>query len=348
MKGNEAIAEAAVRAGVDAFFGYPITPQNEIPEYLSRELPKLGKLFLQTESEIAAMNMVLGAASTGARVMTSSSSPGICLKLEAISSMCITRLPAVVVNVARSGPGMGDLTPAQEDYKMAANGAYKIPTLLPGSVQEAAEMVFEAFDIAEQYRTPVMVLADGMIGQMMEAVDFDKLPAKRENLPDKPWRMAGTNEKGYWTHMSLHPEGPLTMVTDILENQTYPAIVKNEKRVEVVDAEDADIVFCAYGTAARMARSIMMNNKIPNLKLGLIRPKTSWPYPEEAFDLIGPNCKAIIVPEINIMGQMIDDVRIAAKGRWPVYHVGNNKEGPMTPRNIVVKLEEIWKEICNG
>ena len=350
MKGNEAIAEAAIRAGCQAFFGYPITPQNEIPEYLARELPKRGGTFLQSESELAAMNMVMGASAAGARVMTSSSGPGICLKLECISSMCLTRLPAVVVNVVRSGPGMGDLSAAQEDYKMSGNGAYKIPIMLPSTVQEAVEMTYEAFDIADQYRMPVLVLADGMIGQMMEGVDFDKLPPRRENLPDKPWRISCVEEKGYRTQMTLHgeiPGLPLCHATDKLENEIYPEIIKNECKVEVVGVEDADIVFAAYGTAARMAKSVIMDmaKEKPDLKVGIIRPKTAWPFPSEAFEKINPNCKAVIVPEINIVGQMIDDVKIAVAGRWPVYHVGNTKNGPLNTDDITNKLIEVWEAV---
>jgi 2-oxoglutarate ferredoxin oxidoreductase subunit alpha len=345
MKGNEAIAEAALRAGCQAYFGYPITPQNEIPEYMSREMPNNSGIYLQAESELAAINMVLGASASGARVMTSSSGPGICLKLEGISSMCITRLPAVIVDVVRSGPGMGDLAAAQEDYKMAGNGAYKIPTFLPSTVQEAAQMTFEAFDIADQYRTPVMILADGMIGQMMEGVDFDKLPARRANLPEKTWRMAGTREKGYRTQMSLHPDGPLCYVTNMLETQIYPEIIKNETKVEITNVEDADIVFVAYGTAARMAKSVIMDTVGSGIKIGIIRPMTAWPFAYDAFNKINPDCKAIIVPEINIMGQMIDDVKIAASGRWPVYHCGNTKAGPMNTDDIAAKLNEVWEEV---
>jgi 2-oxoglutarate ferredoxin oxidoreductase subunit alpha len=345
MKGNEAIAEAALRADVDAFFGYPITPQNEIPEYLARELPKKGKLFLQSESELSAMNMVMGASAAGKRVLTSSSGPGLCLKQEAISSMALTRLPAVVVNVVRSGPGMGDLAPAQEDYWQAGNGSYRIPKLLPASVQEAVEMTYEAFDIADQYRIPVLVLADGMIGQMMEGVDFNKLPQRRENLPEKDWRMVGTNEKGHWNHMTLHPNMTLLKATSILENEIYPEIEKNECKVEIVDVKDADIVLVAYGSASRMSKSVMIDMEGSEIKLGLIRPKTAWPYPYDAFNEIGPNCKAVIVPEMNIIGQMIDDVRIGAKGRWPVYHVGNDSKSTLNPEYIMNKINEVWEEV---
>lgn len=337
FKGNEVIAEAALRAGVDAFFGYPITPQNEVPEYLAREMPKRGGVFLQTESELAGANMVLGASAAGARVMTSTSGPGLCLMLEAISSMALTRLPAVIVDVVRSGPGMGDLAPAQEDWKVSGNGAYKIPILLPGNVQELANMVFEAFDIADQYSTPVLVLADGMLGQMMEPVDFDKLPERRKNLPDKPWRMASVGAKGHRTMMTLTYGRPLTEFTDRFEHETMPKIIANETRYEAYGIEDADVVVAAYGTAARMAKAAIKEIKT-DLKFGFIRPMTAWPFPKEPFEKIGPNCKAVFCPEINTIGQMIDDVRIAVAGRMPVYHIGNTAAGPMNTANIIDAL----------
>lgn len=342
IKGNEVIAEAALRAGVDAFFGYPITPQNEVPEYLARELPKRGGVFLQSESELAGINMLLGASAAGARAMTSTSGPGLCLMLEAISSMALTRLPAVIVDVCRSGPGAGDLAPAQEDWKISGNGAYKIPILLPGNVQELADMVYEAFDIADQYSTPVMVLADGMLGQMMEPVDFDKLPKKRANLPDKPWRMASVSEKGYRTCMQLTFGRPLTEFTDRFEHETMPEIKKNETRWEAYDAEDADIVVTAYGTAARMVKAALKELDT-DLKIGFIRPKTAWPFPEEPYRQINPGCKAIFCAEINTIGQMIDDVRIAAAGKCPVYHIGNTAAGPLGTQNIIDTLQAYLK-----
>lgn len=342
MKGNEAIAEAALRAGVEAFFGYPITPQNEVPEYLSREMPKRGGIYLQSESELSGANMMLGASAAGARVMTSTSGPGLCLMLEAISSMTLTRLPAVIVDVVRSGPGMGDLAPAQEDWKVSGNGAYKIPILLPGNVQELAEMVYEAFDIADQYWTPVLVLADGMLGQMMEPVDFDKMPARRQNLPEKTWRMATRAKKGYSTMMTLTYGHPLTEFTDRFENETMPAIKANEVRYEAYGLENADIVVTAYGTAARMAKAAIKEVNT-DLKIGFIRPKTAWPFPAEVYQQINPGCKAIICPEINTIGQMIDDVRIAVAGKFPVYHVGNTKTGPLNTENIIDALNAFVK-----
>lgn len=345
FKGNEAIAEAALRAGVDAFFGYPITPQNEVPEYLAREMPRRGGIFLQSESELAGINMLLGASAAGARAMTSSSGPGLCLMLEAISSMALTRLPAVIVDVVRSGPGMGDLSPAQEDWKLAGNGAYKIPILLPGNVQELANMVFEAFDIADQYSTPVLVLADGMLGQMMEPVDFDKLPAPRKDLPEKTWWLTGTREKGYRTMMQLTYGHPLTEFTDRFERETMPAIIANENRYEAYGLEDADVVITAYGTAARMAKAAVKELQT-DLKFGFIRPMTAWPFPREPYEKIGRNCKAVFCPEINTIGQMIDDVRIAVAGRMPVYHVGNTAAGPLNTENIVDALRAYLEEVA--
>jgi len=343
MKGNEAIAEAAIRAGCQAFFGYPITPQSEIPEYFSRELPKRDGIFLQAESEIAAMNMVMGASASGARVMTSTSGPGYCLKLEALAAMTLTRLPAVIVVVMRNGPAFGTMKAAQEDYRMTGNGGYKVLTFAPSTVQEAAEMVFEAFDIADQYRNPVVVLADGMIGQMMGPVDFDKVPAKRLELPEKGWALHGKNSRGGEPIFHFIPEGR-THYGEKYEAETvlYPEIIRNETRVETKGLDDADIVLTAYGTAARMCKAAqeILGDKI---KLGFIRPKTLWPFPYDAYNQIGPGCKAIICPEINIIGQMIDDVRIAAEGRWPVYHVGDSANDFLTPQQIVDKVLEIWE-----
>lgn len=345
MKGNEAVAEAIIRADADAFFGYPITPQNELPEYLAREMPKHGKLFLQSESEIAAINMVMGASASGARAVTSSSSVGITLKLESISAMAGMRLPAVIINMCRNGPGMGNLEAAQEDYKLSGNGSYKIPVLLPATIQEAAEMTYTAFDIADQYRTPVMILADGMIGQMMEGVDFAKLPPRRTDLPEKTWRICGTGDKGYRSRLTINTV-PLYQQQQILEKEIYPAITENECRVEIIDTENADLVVCAYGTASRMAKAAIAEiKKVLNISIGIIRPMTAWPYPYNAFDQIGDGCKAIIVPEINIIGQMIDDVKIGVQGRWPVYHVGNTEAGAMNENNIMDNILKIWEEL---
>ena len=345
MKGNEAVAEAIVRAEADAFFGYPITPQSEIPEYLSREMPKRGKLFLQCESELSAINMLFGAAATGARVVTSSSSVGIDLMLETISAMSCMGLPVVIVNMARNGPGMGNLEAAQEDYHMHGNGSYKVPILLPATVQEAVNMTFEAFDIAVQYNTPVIVLADGMIGQMMESIDFDKLPAARDLSGVKRWDLHGRGGKERRTRISSNTI-PLYKRQQQMETELYPLITANECRVETMSLAEADIVICAYGTASRMAKAAIreLEDEL-GIKIGLIRPMTAWPFPVDAFNCIGENCKAVIVPEINIVGQMIDDVKIAAKGRWPVYHCGNTAEGMLNEDNIIDYVKKMWTEV---
>lgn len=345
MKGNEAIAEAAIRAGCQAFFGYPITPQSEIPEYLAREMPKKNGVFLQAESEMAAMNMVMGASASGARVMTSTSGPGYCLKLEALATMTLTRLPAVIVVVMRSGPGFGTMKAAQEDYRMVGNGGYKVVTFAPTTIQEAADMTFEAFDIADQYRNPVVIMADAIIGQMMEGVDFDKMPMPRHNLPEKDWALHGSAARGGKPYFHFIPDGRSHYgEKHECETVVYPQMIADETRVETIGIEDADIVLAAYGTAARMCKSVMEEYK-GKIKIGLIRPKTLWPFPYQAFDGINPNCKMILCPEMNIMGQMIDDVKIAVHGRWAVEHVGDTGEDFLQPENISEKIAQIWKEV---
>ena len=248
MKGNEAMAEAAIQAGCQAFFGYPITPQSEIPEYFARELPKRGGIFLQAESELAAMNMVMGASASGARVMTSTSGPGYCLKLETLAAMTLTRLPAVVVVVMRSGPAFGTMKAAQEDYRMNGNGGYKVVTLAPSTLQEAAEMVYEAFDIADQYRNPVVVMADGMIGQMMEGVDYEKMPPRRTGLPEKTWALHGRGSRGGKPILHFLPDGQSHYgAKHICETEVYPAIVRRETRVEVQERDPGAERHCAAG-----------------------------------------------------------------------------------------------------
>ncbi|MEA5050780.1 MAG: 3-methyl-2-oxobutanoate dehydrogenase subunit beta [Oscillospiraceae bacterium] len=341
MKGNEAIAEAAIRAGCQAFFGYPITPQSEIPEYFARELPKRGGLFLQAESELAAMNMVMGASASGARVLTSTSGPGYCLKLEALAAMTLTRLPAVIVVVMRSGPAFGTMKAAQEDYRMTGNGGYKVVTFAPWNIQEAAEMTFEAFDIADQYRNPVVIMADGMIGQMMEGMDFDKLPAPRRDLPPKTWALHGSASRGGVPQMLYVGDG-LSHYAEKHEQETvlYPQITANETRCETVGVEDAEVVFAAYGSAARMCQYVI-EEYAGKVRIGMIRPKTLWPFPYGEFEKIGPKCRAVICPEINIIGQMIDDVRIAVAGRLPVSHVGDTAEDSLTPEGIELELQRV-------
>lgn len=338
MKGNEAIAEAALRAGVDAFFGYPITPQNEVPEYLAREMPKRGKIYLQSESELSGANMVLGASAAGARVMTSTAGPGLCLMLEAMSSMSLTRLPAVFVDVVRSGPGMGDLAPAQEDWKVSGNGAYKIPILLPGNVQELAEMVYEAFDIADQYWTPVLVLADGMLGQMMEPV---VLPGRVEQLPEKPW--ATTGHKGARKHNIVDS---LYLTADELERlnierfERYETVKAREQRAETFMCEDAEIVLVSFGATARIAHSAVVRARAEGIKAGLLRPITLWPFPVDAIEGCMETAKAFLSVEMN-MGQMVDDVRLAVNGRVPVEFFGRTGGIIPTPDEVLGAIRKL-------
>ena len=331
MKGNEAIGAAAIRGGCRYFFGYPITPQNEIPEYMSRELPKVGGVFLQAESEIAAINMVYGAAGAGARVMTSSSSPGISLKQEGISYIVGSEVPCVIVNMMRGGPGLGGIQPAQSDYfqstRGGGNGDYSMIVLAPSSVQEAADMMTEAFDLADLYRNPVMLLGDGMIGQMMEPVEF-RDPPKRE-LPSKEWATTGTGGKrppNIITSLRLDP-AELEKLNQQLQAK-YAVMRKREARYELFHVDDAEIVFVAYGTASRIVKNVVKTLRGEGVKAGLLRPITLWPFPVQGFDELPSSVRALFTVEMS-HGQMVDDVRIAANGRWPVGFHG--RSGGMLP-----------------
>lgn len=327
-KGNEAIAEAAVRAGCRFFFGYPITPQNEIPEYMSMRLPQVGGCFLQSESELAAINMVYGAAGAGARVMTSSSSPGISLKQEGITYMVGAELPAVIINVMRGGPGLGSIQPAQGDYFQATrgggNGDYRTIVLAPNTIQEAVDMTQMAFDLADKYRNPVMVLADGMIGQMMEPIEWkDFEPAK---LPPKDWATTGT--KGKRKHNiinSLFIDAAGCEQHNIDLAKKYDAMQANEIRFEENNTEDAEVLFVAYGTPSRIVMSAVELLAAEGIKAGLFRPKTLWPFPMEQLRsaIMRPSVKAVVCVEMS-MGQMVEDVRLAALGQKPVSFCGRS------------------------
>ena len=335
MKGNEAFGKAAMVAGCKYFFGYPITPQSELPEYLSRELPAIGGTFVQAESEVAAINMVYGAGGCGARVLTSSSSPGIALKQEGITYCAGAEVPCVILNVVRGGPGLGSIQPSQSDYFMTTRGGgdgdYRTPVYAPASVQEACDMIMDAFDVAELYRTPVLVLLDGMIGQMMEPVDFDK-PRKQRELPSKEgWATTGTKGKrkpNIINSLYLSPE--------ILEEHNYhlqrkyDVIEANELQYEMDRTEDAELVFVAYGTMARVVKNCVNEMRADGYKVGLIRPKTVWPYPYKAFDEI-PACKNLFVIEMSL-GQMVEDVKLGSNGRYPVHFYG--RPGGMVPPGL--------------
>lgn len=332
MKGNEAIARAAMKARLDCFFGYPITPQNEVPEYLSKLMLDEGKVFVQAESEVSAINMVYGAAGAGKRVMTSSSSVGIALKQEGISYLCGAELPCVIGSVMRGGPGLGSIQPSQGDYYQATrgggNGDYNVVVLAPESVQETVDLMKEAFDIADQYRNPVMVLADGLIGQMMEAVDLDR-PVKERKLPEKTWASTGTrNHEGRNIINSLFLQAQDLEAHNLRLQAKYKEITKNEVQFEMINMENPDYVIVAYGTTARICRSAIQSLAENGVNVGMIRPITLWPYPKKAFDLIPKTTKGILVAEMS-HGQMLDDVLISNKGRFPVAFYG--RSGGMVP-----------------
>ncbi len=344
-KGNEAIAEAAIKAGCKFFFGYPITPQNEIPEYMSLRMPQEGGVFLQAESEVSAINMVYGAAGAGARVMTSSSSPGISLKQEGISYIAGAELPCVIVNIVRGGPGLGSIQPAQSDYFQATKGGghgdYRLVVLAPDSIQEAVDLVQEAFDIADQYRNPVMILGDGMMGQMMEPIEFREV--KKRELPKKDWAttgLKGRKEHNVINSLFIDPYACEKHNYDIYAK--YDEIVKNEKRVEEYNLEGAEIVFAAYGTVARIVKNAIRALEKEGIKAGLIRPITLWPFPKESYLKAAEmnSVKAFLSVEMS-MGQMVEDVELSVKGKKPVYFYGRPGGAVPTPKAIVDEAKKI-------
>lgn len=343
MKGNEAIGAAAIKAGCNYFFGYPITPQNELPEYMSRELPGVGGVYLQAESEVAAINMVYGAAGAGARVMTSSSSPGIALKQEGISYIAGAELPCVIVNIVRGGPGLGGIQPAQSDYFQATrgggNGDYRHLVYAPATIQETVDLVMESFDVAEQYRNPVMVIGDGMIGQMMEPVEFNE-PKKRTIAP-KTWATDGTKGKRKPNIINSLYIDPQVLENHVLKlEKKYDEIRKNETRYENYNVADADVVVVAYGTTSRIVKNAIVKCEEEGMKVGLIRPITLWPFPDKAFEEITDKTKAVLTVEMST-GQMIDDVKIAVNGKKPVYFYGRTGGMVPTPDAIVSEIKKI-------
>ncbi len=325
-KGSEAIAEAAIRAGCRGFFGYPITPQNEIPEYMSLKMPQAGGVFVQAESEVAAINMVYGAAATGVRAMTSSSSPGVSLKQEGISYMAGAKLPAVIVNVMRGGPGLGSIQPSQADYFQATrgggNGDYRTPVLAPANLQEAVDLVQEAFDIADQYRTPVVVLADGLIGQMMEPIVWHDV--KKRQLPPKTWAANGRKGREHNNFInSLLIDAQDCENHNIELLNTYHEIEKNEVRFEEVMTEDAEVLITAYGTPARIAITVAENLRARGIKAGVFRPITLWPFPSKRLREIAEQDSVKVILDVEMStGQMLDDVNLAVAERKPVRFYG--------------------------
>lgn len=348
MKGNEALAESALRAGCRFFFGYPITPQTELAAYMSKRMPKIGGTYLQAESEIAAINMVYGASAAGARVMTSSSSPGISLKSEGISYMAGADLPGVIVNIQRGGPGLGSIQPSQSDYWQATratgHGDFHVVVFAPSTVQEMSDLAFAAFDVADKYRTPVMILGDGMLGQMMEPVELPD-PVDPADLPEKPWATVGHKHKrahNVANSLYLTAEALEELVVERFER--YAEIERNEQRAESYLVDDAEIVLVAYGASARVARSAVNAARESGIKAGLVRPITLWPYPAEALKATFGTAKQYLVVEMN-MGQMLDDVRLVVEGRAPVSFFGRTGGVIPTPAEVLEHIKELNEKV---
>jgi 2-oxoglutarate ferredoxin oxidoreductase subunit alpha len=323
MKGNEALAEAAIRAGCKCFFGYPITPQTEVAAYMAKNMPKNDGVFLQAESEIAAINMVLGAASAGVRAMTSSSSPGISLKSEGVSYIAGSDLPCVIINVQRGGPGLGGIQPSQADYwqatKALGHGDYQLLVYAPSSVQEMVDKVTLAFDMADKYRMPAMILADGLLGQMMEPVTF---PEKKTEFEPKPWATTGHGGKrkhNVTNSLYLVPEELEKSIND--RYKRYEVIKANHTEAESYLTDDAEIVVAAYGASARVAKSAVNQARKQGIKAGLFRPITLWPFPVREINKATEQAKAVLDVEMS-MGQMIEDVKLALNCSKPVEFFG--------------------------
>lgn len=345
MKGNEALAEAAIQAGCHHFFGYPITPQTELAAYMAKRLPKIGGTFLQAESEIGAINMVLGAAATGTRAMTSSSSPGISLKSEGISYMAGSDLPALIINVQRGGPGLGGIQPSQADYwqatKALGHGDFQLLVFAPSTVQEMVDLVSDAFDMADKYRMPAMILADGMLGQMMEPVT---LPEKTDKKPvEKPWAACGHENKRPHNIVNSLYLTPNALEDLIVERyKRYDTIKANEQRAEEYRTEDAELILVAYGASSRVARSAVNKAREDGLKVGLVRPITLWPFPTDAVKRAASQAKQLLTVEMS-MGQMVDDVRLAAEHRVPVHFFGRTGGIIPTPKAVLGEIKRLMK-----
>ncbi|MCI5604185.1 MAG: 3-methyl-2-oxobutanoate dehydrogenase subunit VorB [Clostridia bacterium] len=345
MKGNEAIAEAAIRSGCKHFFGYPITPQTELSAYMAKKLPKIGGTFLQAESEIAAVNMLYGAASAGVRAMTSSSSPGISLKSEGISYIAAGDLPCVIVNIMRGGPGLGGIQAAQSDYFQATKGGghgdYHLIVLAPNSIQEMVCLTAEGFNISEEYRIPVMLLGDGTLGQMMEPVDLEQIP--EPVFAEKPWAANGTQGKRKPNVIKTLELAPDELENSVWERERKYSIVKEKlQKYDAHDIEDADIIISSYGITSRVVETAVKMLRNEGVKVGVIRPITLWPFPEKIYKQVNP--KAFLSVEMST-GQMVEDIKLACECKSPVYFFGRTGGIIPTPNEIVDKVHEIMKEV---
>lgn len=343
MKGNEAMAEAAIQAGCRHFFGYPITPQTELSAYMAKKMPKIGGTFLQAESEIAAINMVLGAASAGVRAMTSSSSPGISLKSEGVSYIAGSDLPCVLINVQRGGPGLGGIQPSQADYwqatKALGHGDYQLLVFAPSTVQEMVSLIFKAFDKADEYRMPAMILADGMLGQMMEPVEF---PEKAEVAKvDKPWATNGhQGKRAHNVVNSLYLQAPELEKHVVERFKRYDVVKANEVMVENYKMEDAEVAVVAYGATSRIVKSAVNSARALGIKVGCIRPITLWPFPEKEIAAAADKVQKFLCVEMS-MGQMVEDVRLAVNGKKPVEFFGRTGGVIPTPAEVLEQIKKL-------
>jgi 2-oxoglutarate ferredoxin oxidoreductase subunit alpha len=345
MKGNEALAEAAIQAGCDAYFGYPITPQAELLEWMARRMPELGRVFVQAESELGAINMALGAASTGARVLVSSSSPGISLMAEAMSYMAGSEVPVVLVNVMRGGPGLGGIQPSQSDYFQATkghgHGDYRVPVLAPASIGESIKLVADAFELAERYRTPVIILSDGIMGQAMEPVTLSfRTPERRP----ADWHLTGAEDRPPRVVKSIHLQ-PADLERHNRDLQAkFDAIRRAEVRWAGDRLVDARLAVVGYGTAARVARTAVDRARERGLTVGLFRPITLWPFPEAALGRLARTLRGVLVVELS-SGQMLEDVRLAVEGRCPIAFHGRMGGMVPTPDGVVEALEQLGRRV---
>lgn len=344
MKGNEAMAEAAIQAGCDAYFGYPITPQSEVLEYLAREMPARGRVVLQAESEVASINMIYGAAGAGFRVMTSSSSPGISLMQEGISYIAGAELPCLIANVNRAGPGLGTIQPGQGDYFQATKGGghgdYKLIVLAPSSVQEMADFVFLGFELADKYRNPAMILSDGAIGQMMEKVTFGKFKPTKF---DKPWATTGkppTRERNFITSLHIKPE--MLEKNNLRLVEKYKKMRETEVRYEEIETDDAEYILVAYGLCARICHKTVNLAREKGIKVGLVRPITLYPFPEKILSELANKTRFMLTVEMNA-GQMVEDVKLSVNGKVPVEYYGRMGGMIPNPEEILNKLENLIK-----
>ncbi|MCD8181312.1 MAG: 3-methyl-2-oxobutanoate dehydrogenase subunit VorB [Firmicutes bacterium] len=345
MKGNEAIGEAAIRSGCRHFFGYPITPQTELSAYMAKKMPKIGGVFLQAESEVAAINMVYGAAAAGVRAMTSSSSPGISLKSEGISYLAAGDLPCVIVNIVRGGPGLGGIQPAQSDYFQATRGGghgdYHLIVLAPNSVQELVYLTADAFNLSDEYRIPVMLLGDGTLGQMMEPVDFDSIP--EPVYAEKPWAATGTeNKRGKNVIETLFLEATELEERVLEREKKYDVVKEKLQKYEAHNTDDADIIISSYGITSRVVETAVKILRNEGIKAGVIRPITLWPFPEKIYKQVKP--KAFLSVEMST-GQMVEDIRLACECSAPVYFCGRTGGVIPTPDEVVQKVKDILKEV---